>query len=84
MLTDAINIKEASVINFKIEFEITVKSGFSNDLVLLTCINNLKSFFNINNWQINQPLNTGDIIGLLYNINGVQTVNKTLFTNLFG
>ena len=84
MLTDAINIKEASVINFKIEFDITVKSGFSNDLVLISCIDNLKSFFNINNWQINQPLNTGDITGLLYNINGVQTVNKTLFTNLFG
>jgi len=84
MLTDAINIKEASVINFKIEFDITVKSGYSNDRTLLTAINKLKSFFNINNWQINEPINAGDVTGLLYNINGVQTVDSILFTNLFG
>jgi len=84
MLTDAINIKEASIINFKVEFDISVKSGYSNDRTLLTAINQLKSFFNINNWQINEPINTNDIIRLLYNINGDQTVNNLTFTNLFG
>jgi hypothetical protein len=84
MLTDAINIKEASVINFKIEFDISVKSGFSNDRVLLSAINNLRSFFNIDNWQINQPINIGDISSLLYNIDGIQTANNIIFTNLFG
>ena len=84
MLTDAINIKEASVINFKIEFDISVKKGFSNDQVLLNSINSLKSFFNTDNWQINQPINIGDISGLLYTINGVQTANNVTFTNIFG
>ena len=84
MLTDAINIKEASIINFKIEFDITVKSGYSNDRTLLTAINKLKQFFSIDNWQINEPINTGDITGLLYTINGIQTVNNLTFTNLFG
>jgi hypothetical protein len=84
MLTDAINIKEASVINFKIEFDISVKKGFSNDQVLLSAINNLKSFFNIDNWQINQPINIGDISSLLYNIEGIQTANNIVLTNLFG
>ena len=84
MLTDAINIKEASVINFKIEFDISVKKGFSNDQVLLNSINSLKSFFNTDNWQINQPINIGDISGLLYSINGIQTVNNVIFTNIFG
>jgi len=84
MLTDAINIKEASVINFKLEFDITAKSGYSNDRVLLSSINSLKSFFNTDNWQINEPINKGDITGLLYNINGIQTVNSLVFTNLFG
>ena len=84
MLTDAINIKEASVINFKLEFDITVKNGYSNDRALLSSINSLKSFFNTDNWQINEPINIGDITGLLYNINGIQTVNDLVFTNLFG
>tara|TARA_R110001592_G_scaffold41542_4_gene135505 strand:- start:773 stop:2647 length:1875 start_codon:yes stop_codon:yes gene_type:complete len=84
MLTDAINIKEASIINFKLEFDITVKSGYSNDRTLLAALSALKIFFNINNWQINQPINKGDITGLLYNIEGIQTVNNLVFTNLFG
>tara|TARA_R110002020_G_scaffold275176_4_gene490408 strand:- start:307 stop:2184 length:1878 start_codon:yes stop_codon:yes gene_type:complete len=85
MLTDSINIKEASIINFKIEFDITVKSGYSNDRVLLTTIENLRSYFNVyNNWQINQPINKGDITGILYNVTGVQSVNNITFTNLFG
>lgn len=84
MLTDSINIKEASIINFKVEFDITVRSGYSNDRVLLSCINNLRSFFNIDNWQINQPINIGDVTGRLYNINGVQNVNNITFENKFG
>ena len=84
MLTDAINIKEASVINFKVEFDISVRSGFSNDQVLINSINSLKAFFNTDNWQINQPINIGDMSGLLYGINGIQTVNNVIFTNIFG
>ena len=84
MLTDAINIKEASVINFKLEFNIKVKNGYSNDRALISAINNLKAFFNIDNWQINEPINIGDITGLLYNIRGIQTVDNLIFTNLFG
>jgi hypothetical protein len=44
----------------------------------------MKAFFRINNWQINQPINIGDVTGLLYNTVGVQTVNDIIFTNLFG
>ena len=84
MLTDAINIKNASVINFKVEFNITVKSGFSNDGVLLVCINSFKSYFNIDNWQINQPIIKGDITGLLYNVDGVLNVNNVSIENKFG
>jgi len=84
MLTDSINIKEASVINFKVEFDISVKTGFSNDQVLLNTINRLQSFFRTNNWQINEPINIGDVNSLLYTINGLKTVNNVIFTNLFG
>jgi hypothetical protein len=84
MLTDSINIKEASVINFRVNFDITVRSGYSNDEVLLSCVNNLRNFFNIDNWQINQPINIGDVSGRLYNINGVQNVNNITFENVFG
>ncbi len=84
MLTDSINIKEASVVNFKVEFDISVKSGFSNDQVLLNSIDALQRFFNTDNWQINEPINIGDVNSLLYTINGLKTVNDLVFTNMFG
>lgn len=84
MLTDSINLKNASIINFQVEFNITVRSGFSNERVLLTCINNLKTYFNIDNRQINQPIEIGEVTGLLYNVDGVQTVNSINFKNKSG
>jgi hypothetical protein len=84
MLTDSINIKEASIINFRVKYDIVVRRGFSNDQVLLNCTNDLIGFFNIDNWQINQPINIGDVTGRLYNIDGVQSVNNIVFENIFG
>lgn len=84
MLTDSINIKEASVINFKVEFDITVRRRSSNDRVLIAAINVLKLYFRRDNRQINEPINIGEVTGLLYNVNGVQTVNNIEFTNIFG
>ncbi len=84
MLTDSINIKEASVINFNVEFNISVRRGYTNDSVLFNCIQNIRRFFNIDNWQINQPIVIGDITGLLYNTEGVQNVGDIKLDNKFG
>ena len=84
MLTDSINIKDASILNFSVEFDISVRKGFNNEAVLITCINNLKTFFNTDNWQINQPIIVGDISGILYGIDGVLNVGKINILNKFG
>ena len=44
----------------------------------------LQNFFNINNWQINQPIMLKDISILLDTITGVQTVNNIQITNKAG
>ncbi len=84
MLTDAINIKDASILNFQVEFNISVKPGFNNEQTLLSCINTLKRFFSIDNLQINQPIIEGDVSSILYGIEGVQNVTKLEFVNKFG
>lgn len=84
MLTDSINIKNASVLNFQVNFNIAVKPGFNNDSVLVNCINNLKRFFNVDNWQINQPIIIGDISNILYTTDGVQNVSEIEITNQYG
>ena len=84
MLTDSINIKDAFVVNFSVDFVITVFKNFNNEDVLLQAITELKNYFNIDNWQINQPIIISDVKNTIGAIRGVQTVEDVTFTNKFG
>ncbi len=82
MLTDAINIKNAYIINFGIDFEITTFKNYNNQEVLLNCISELQDYFNIDKWQINQPIIISEIENLIGGVLGVQTVDKVDIKNL--
>jgi hypothetical protein len=84
MLTDAINIKDAFIINIAIDFEITVFKNYNNQKILLDCIAELKNYFNIDKWQINQPIILSDVRNLIGGVNGVQTVENITFSNKNG
>ena len=83
MLTDAVNIKNAFIINIGVEFEISVLSNYNSNEILLKCINELKKYFNIDNWQINQPIIKSEIVNLLGNIRGVQNIINVKFNNKY-
>ena len=61
MVTDAINIKDAYIINIAINFGILTKVGFNKQDVLLRCVETVKDFFDIDRWQIGQPITLSDI-----------------------
>ena len=84
MVTDAINIKDAYYINVGLNFDITVASGYANKDVLTSCISTLQDYFNIDKWQINQPITLSDIQSKLLQIKGVQSVVKLEVTNKQG
>ena len=84
MLADAVNIKDAFVINFGLDFEITTFKTYSNDEVLLECISELKNYFDIDKWQINQPIIISEISNLIAGVKGVQTVEKVELENKNG
>ena len=83
MITDSINIKNAFVINIGVQFEITVLPDYQSNEVLLYCINELKTYFNIDNWQISQPIVIADIIRTIANVKGVQSLLNLRVYNLF-
>ena len=83
MLTDAINIKDAFVINMSLDFEISVLSNYNSNEVLLTCVNELKTYFDVDKWQINQPIVKSIVQNLIGNIPGVQSVVNIFFKNKF-
>ena len=84
MLTDAISIFDAFIINIGIDFDIVVRPNYNNKAVLNSCLVELNRYFNIDNWQINQPIILANVYTLLDTIEGVQTVQKVNFYNLVG
>jgi hypothetical protein len=84
MVGDAINVKDAFVINIGIDFEIIVLPNFINNEVLTNCITALQTYFSISNWQINQPIILRDLYILLDRIEGVQTVKNISINNKVG
>ena len=83
-LTDAVNIKNAFTINFSIQFEIIAFKSYSNQEVLLNCITELKDYFSIDKWQINQPIIISEIYNLIGGVDGVQSVEDVQLENKFG
>ena len=83
-LTDALNIKDASVVNIGVNFDILVRPNFNGRDVLLACSNALAEYFNIDKWTINQPINLSAIYTLLDRVVGVQTVSKVEIVNKQG
>ena len=84
MLTDSVNIKDAFIINFNVDFEIVTYKDFSNDKVILDCINALKLYFNIDNWQINQPIIINEVYNVIGKVPGVQNVEHVTISNKAG
>ena len=82
MLTDAITIKDAYIINIGIEFEIVTRPNQNGNQVILKCIQKLKDYFDVKKWQINQPIVISNLYTELDKIDGVQTVVNIKINNL--
>ena len=84
IIGDNIEIRNAFIINIAINFEIVVLPEFNNNRVLITCIEELKTYFAIDKFQINQPIILKDIFILLDKIEGIQTIKSINITNKAG
>jgi hypothetical protein len=84
LMTDAINIKDAFVVNIGVNFDIIIRPNFLGRDVLLQCTNALIDYFDITKWNINQPINLSSIYTLLDKVKGVQTVQNIQIVNKTG
>ena len=84
VIGDSIDIKDAYIINLCIDFEIIVLPNFTNSEVILECIAELQQYFNLDKWQMNQPIMVRDLYVLLDKVTGVQTVKNILISNKSG
>ena len=84
MISDGINIVDGYIINFAIEFDISILSGYNRREVLTNCNLALKDYFNIDNWTFNDTININEVELILANQEGVVSVAKLVFTNKCG
>ena len=84
MLTDSINIRDAFVINIGVKFDIVVLPNFNSQEVLSNCITVLQNYFDIDKWQVNQPIIINDISYNLTSVKGVQNVQSIQIENKYG
>ena len=84
MLTDAIRIKDAFIINIGINFDVILLPNFNVQTVLNACIQAVKDYFDIDKWQINQPILINNVRNVIDQVDGVQTVKKLEFVNKVG
>jgi len=74
VMTDAINIKDAFIINVSIKFSIITQRGNNKNEVLMRAIERVKSHFDVKKWQINQPIILSDIAYQISLVKGVASV----------
>jgi hypothetical protein len=84
LLTDAINLKDAFIINIGVDFEVIVRPNYNSSDVLIRCVESLQDYFNIAKWQINQPIILQELFILIDKIPGVQTVEDIKIINKTG
>jgi hypothetical protein len=84
MVGDSLTIKNAFIVNIAVDFEIITLPNVNNNEVLRNCIEALIAYFNIDEWQINEPIILRNLSVLLDQIQGVQTVKRVTITNKAG
>ena len=83
MLTDAVNIKNAFIINIGVLFDIVTLPDYNSNEVLLKCIAKFKETFDVAKWKIGQPIIISKLYVDLDKVEGVQTVQSIKIVNLF-
>jgi len=84
IIPDSFDILDAQIINFKIEYQIHVAKNQNKQIVIQNISKKIEKYFNIDNFQIDQPINISEITNIIYNNVGVLSLEYVKFTNLTG
>jgi hypothetical protein len=84
MLTDAVNIIDGFIVNISVDFEVICYSNYNKREVVANCLTELQSYFEIDKWTFNKPINISEIELILANVEGVMSVPSVKIHNLCG
>jgi hypothetical protein len=84
LISDAIDILDAPIINIGIKYGIVVEKGYNYQSVLNKVNSELIEYFQIENFQIDQPVVLSDVSNLIINIPGVFSLVSFKFISRGG
>ena len=84
MISDAIDLLDAEVINLEIYFQIIADPSYNKTTLLKGLIKSIQGQFNIKNMHINQPIVKSDITTTILAHAGVIAVDNVTVSNLYG
>ena len=82
-ITDAVNIKNGYIINIGVNYSIVTKSNFNQQEVLLNVSDKISQFFDIDRWQINQPIMLSELSYDMALVDGVASVVNVGIVNRY-
>lgn len=84
MLSDTIDVLDAFIINFGIEFVVQPKKDTDKFTLVDTCIQKLVTEFNQTKYFIGEPISISDIYTKLSEVEGVKSVSSVVIKNKKG
>ena len=84
LISDSIDILDAPIINISVNFEVIVDIAYDRNLVLQDVLEKVKEYFNIKNFNIDQPIVLSDVTSLIYNNEGIVSVTNVEIKNIIG
>jgi len=84
MISDAIDILDARVINLQVYFDALVDPSMNRATVIQNTLTILQSFFDVTNFNIDQPIISTDVNNAIFSVPGIMSVNNLRFVNITG
>jgi hypothetical protein len=84
LVTDAIDILDAYIINLSLAFDIVVDPSLNKQIVLQNILTTLNDSLRVTNFSIDQPIVMSEITNLIFRTTGVVSVISTEVYNLNG
>lgn len=84
MINDFVEINDGKFVDIELEVDLFVDKSFNSSEVKVNVINVISSFFDINNWQMNQHIYVSQINDIIREVPGVINVVDVRFYNMEG
>ncbi len=84
MISDAIDILDARVINLQVRYSVTADDKADKSSLNQQIISQLKSYFKVKNFQIDQVIPLNDLQNLIFNTPGVLSIKDLRVYSLTG